>query len=148
MAENPEHHTSRKNAFSIIVVPNGETGRSKNYQFAPWHLVTGLAAAVVLVVTSVLLVLIFTPVGSLVPISNPYLENKYSKELVNLSERMTGVMQQLVELRTYNIKLRRALGENISESDSGFVAEKGTAEHKDEPQASKENQDQIAADLA
>ena len=70
----------------------------------------------VLIVSSVLLVLIYTPVGSLVPISNPYLENKYSKELVNLSQRMNGVMEQLVELRSYNIKLRKALGEDVSDT--------------------------------
>ena len=123
MPENSEHHASRKNVYSILVVPNGETRRSKNYEVAPWQLLGGLFVALVLVVSVVLLVLIYTPVGSLVPISNPYLENKYGKELVSLSQRMNGVMEQLVELRTYNIKLRRALGENIP--DSGAV-EAGT----------------------
>ncbi len=121
MAENRERHKTTKSALSIIVVPNGETGRSKNYQIVPWHLAAGLLVAILLVVSSVLLVLIYTPVGSLVPISNPYLENKYSKELVDLSDRMTRVMQQLYELRAYNIKLRQALGEDVMPSDSGLV---------------------------
>ena len=34
---------------------------------------------------------------------------------------MTSLMEQLVELRTYNIKLRRAMGENVAVSDSGIV---------------------------
>jgi murein DD-endopeptidase MepM/ murein hydrolase activator NlpD len=123
MADNREHHASRRNILSILVVPNGETRKSKNYEVAPWQLVAAVVAAVVVVVSCVLLILIFTPVGSLVPISNPYLENKYSKELVNLSQRMNGVMEQLVELRTYNIKLRRALGEDVALSDSGNVAQ-------------------------
>jgi len=116
MSENREHHASRKNVLSILVVPNGETRRSRNFEIVPWHLAAGLLAAMVLIVSSVLLVLIYTPVGSLVPISNPYLENKYSKELVNLSQRMNGVMEQLVELRSYNIKLRKALGEDVSDT--------------------------------
>lgn len=118
MSENREHHASRKNVLSILVVPNGETRRSRNYELAPWQLVAGISAAIVLVVSCVLLVLIYTPVGSLVPISNPYLENKYGKELVSLSQRMNGVMEQLVELRLYNIKLRRALGEDVADEDS------------------------------
>jgi len=118
MSENSAHHASRKNVLSIIVVPNGETRRSRNYEIVPWHLAAGLLSAIALIVSSVLLVLIYTPIGSLIPISNPFLENKYSKELVNLSQRMNGVMEQLVELRTYNIKLRNALGENVSEDDS------------------------------
>jgi murein DD-endopeptidase MepM/ murein hydrolase activator NlpD len=118
MSENRDHHASRKNVLSILVVPNGETRRSRNYEVAPWKLAAGLSGAVVLIIACVLLILIYTPVGSLVPISNPYLENKYGKELVSLSQRMNGVMEQLVELRSYNIKLRRALGENIPENDS------------------------------
>ena len=121
MSENSEHHASRKNVLSILVVPNGETRRSRNYEVAPWQIVAGLSAAIVVIVTSVLLILIYSPVGSLVPISNPFLENKYSKELVSLSQRMNGVMEQLVELRSYNIKLRRALGEDVSETDSAGV---------------------------
>jgi murein DD-endopeptidase MepM/ murein hydrolase activator NlpD len=127
MSENSEHHASRKNVLSILVVPNGETRKSRNYEVAPWHLAAGLLSAIVLIVSSVLLVLIYTPFGSLVPISNPYLENKYGKELVNLSQRMNGVMEQLVELRSYNIKLRRALGEDVSESDSVRVGTVNTA---------------------
>lgn len=126
MSENREHHASRKNVLSILVVPNGETRRSRNYEVAPWQLVAGLSAGIVLIVACVLLILIFTPVGSLVPISNPYLENKYSKELVSLSERMNGVMEQLVELRTYNIKLRKALGEDVAEEDSAEVSAEST----------------------
>jgi murein DD-endopeptidase MepM/ murein hydrolase activator NlpD len=122
MADNREHHASKKNVLSILVVPNGETRRSRNYEVVPWHLMAGIFAAIAVVVSSVLLVLIYTPIGSLVPISNPFLENKYSKELVSLSQRMNGVMEQLVELRSYNIKLRRALGEDVSESDSLKVA--------------------------
>ncbi len=147
MAENREHHSSKKNAFSILVVPNGDTGKSKNYQIAPWHLITGLLLAVFLVVSSVLLVLIYTPVGSLVPISNPYLENKYSKDLVALSERMTGVMNQLIELRTYNIKLRRALGEDISLSDSGAVVKQNVPRQQSQVEEAAETPDEAAANL-
>lgn len=126
MAENREHHTSRKNVLSVLVVPNGETRKSRNYEVVPWQLVAALIAAVVLIVSSVLLVLVYTPFGSLVPISNPYLENKYSKELVNLSQRMNSVMEQLVELRSYNIKLRKALGEDVTATDSGRVSVENT----------------------
>ena len=69
----------------------------------------------------VLLILIYTPVGEVFPLSNPGLENKYGKELISLNQRMASLMEQLVELRTYNIKLRRAMGEDVAISDSGIV---------------------------
>jgi murein DD-endopeptidase MepM/ murein hydrolase activator NlpD len=122
MSSNRDHHASKKNAYSVLVVPNGETGKSKNFRVAPWQIVTGLVLALGFTVSLVLIVLIFTPIGSYVPVSNPYLENRYRKELIELSQRMTGVMKQLVELRAYNITLRKALGEEIEVSDSGIVA--------------------------
>jgi murein DD-endopeptidase MepM/ murein hydrolase activator NlpD len=122
MSENRDHHTSRKNIYSVLVVPNGETGKSKNFRIAPWQIVATLVLALGFTIAVVLSVLIYTPIGSFVPVSNPYLENKYRKELVDLSQRMTGVMEQLVELRAYNVTLRKALGEEIEVSDSGIVA--------------------------
>jgi Membrane-bound metallopeptidase len=54
-------------------------------------------------------------------LSNKGLENKYNKELVSLNQQMMSLMERLVELQSYNIKLRRAFGENITLSDSGAV---------------------------
>jgi murein DD-endopeptidase MepM/ murein hydrolase activator NlpD len=156
MSENRNHHISRKNIYSVLVVPNGETGKSKNFQVAPWQIVLASLVSIGLVVASVLLVLIYTPAGSYVPIANPYLENKYSKQLVELSQRMTGVLEQLMELRTYNVRLRKALGEEIAESDSGIVgtstrqrgggtesmSESGSAVHE---QVSQERPSELAA---
>ncbi len=148
MAENREHHKTKHNELSIIVVPNGDTGKSKNFRIVPWHLVAGVLATVLLVVSSVLLVLIYTPVGSLVPISNPYLENKYGKELVDLSERMTRVMQQLYELRAYNIKLRQALGEDVSISDSGVVVQQTVRRQNTQPPVETERAEDVQAGVA
>lgn len=69
----------------------------------------------------VVLTLTYTPLGQVFPLSNKGLENRYSKELVSLNQRMMSLMEQLVELRSYNIKLRRAFGENMTLSDSGVV---------------------------
>lgn len=69
----------------------------------------------------VIVILTYTPVGQVFPLTNPGLENKYNKELVSLSKRMTSLMEELVQIRSYNIKLRRALGETVELSDSGRI---------------------------
>jgi murein DD-endopeptidase MepM/ murein hydrolase activator NlpD len=81
-----------------------------------------------------MLMLTYTPVGLIIPFSNPQLDNKYSKELISLNQRMMNLMEQFVELRSYNLKLRRALGENVIISDSGVVK---NAQHIDESEKSK-----------
>ena len=139
MAAESQHHNSKKNRFTIVLVPNEDASKAKNFRLAPWQFVTGLLAFRGSAVMIVLLILIYTPVGEVFPLSNPGLENKYGKELISLNQRMTSLMEQLVELRTYNIKLRRAMGENITISDSGIVkvtsrttqAEKNDLDRKD-----------------
>ena len=119
-AENP-HHISKKSRFTIVLVPDDDASKAKNFRLAPWQFVMGLITFAAVAVVLVLLILTYTPLGEIFPFSNPGLDNKYGKELLLLNQRMTSLMEQLVELRTYNIKLRRAMGENVTISDSGVV---------------------------
>ncbi len=121
MPADRQHHTSKKLRYDLLLVPSGDAGQSKSIRFAPWQVVLLLSGSVVFIVAVVLLVLIFTPVGAVVPIQNPELENKYGRELVSLNQRMTTMMEELVELREYNVKLRKALGENAVATDSGIA---------------------------
>jgi murein DD-endopeptidase MepM/ murein hydrolase activator NlpD len=121
LAAESQHHSSKKNRFTIVLVPDEDASKAKNFRLAPWQFVTGLLTFAVAAVVLVLLIFIYTPVGEIFPLSNPELENKYGKELISLNQRMTSLMEQLVELRSYNMKLRRAMGENLTISDSGVV---------------------------
>lgn len=121
MATDRQHHKSKKNRYTIVLVPDEDASRAKNFQLAFWQLATGFVFFAVLAVIIVVLALTYTPLGQVFPLSNKGLENKYSKELISLNQQMMGLMEQLVELRSYNIKLRRAFGENITVSDSGVV---------------------------
>jgi len=104
-----QHHKSKKVRYDVLFVPRDDGGRSKSIRFAPWQIYVLIAGSLVFVVTAVVILLVYTPVGTLIPIENPGLVNKYSKELISLNERMTNVMQELILLREYNVKLRNAL---------------------------------------
>ena len=60
----------------------------------------------------------YTPLGQLIPMTSPVWRNQYSRELVDLNRRMTSMMEELVELRMYNNKLRKVLGEKLPPADS------------------------------
>jgi len=121
LAADRQHHKSKKNRYTIVLVPDEDASKAKNFQIALWQLASGFVLFAVLAVMIVVLTLTYTPLGQVFPLSNKGLENRYSKELVSLNQRMMSLMEQLVELRSYNIKLRRAFGENITLSDSGVV---------------------------
>jgi murein DD-endopeptidase MepM/ murein hydrolase activator NlpD len=121
LAEDRRHHRSKKNRYTIILVPNEDASKAKNFRFAAWQLTLVVILFACLSATLAILLLSYTPLGQVFPLTNPGLENKYGKELVSLSKRMTSLMEELVEIRSYNIKLRRALGENVELSDSGRI---------------------------
>jgi murein DD-endopeptidase MepM/ murein hydrolase activator NlpD len=121
LATDRQHHKSKKNRYTVVLVPDEDASKAKNFQIAFWQLATGFVLFAVLAVMIVVLTLTYTPLGQVFPLSNKGLENRYNKELVSLNQRMMSLMEQLVELRSYNIKLRRAFGENITLSDSGVV---------------------------
>jgi murein DD-endopeptidase MepM/ murein hydrolase activator NlpD len=116
-----QHHRSKKTRYDVLLVPRDDAGNAKSVRFAPWQVYFLVAGSLVLVVVAVLALLVYTPVGTLIPIENPGLVNKYSKELVALNQRMTSMMEQLLELRGYNVKLRKALGEKVVATDSGVA---------------------------
>jgi murein DD-endopeptidase MepM/ murein hydrolase activator NlpD len=137
-----QHHISKKNRFTIVLVPDEDASKAKTFKVAPWQFVIGMILCAAAAVALVLLVFTYTPVGEIFPFSNSGLENKYSKELLSLNKRMTNLMEQLVELRSYNVKLRRALGENIAVSDSGVVR---TIQRTDEPEKNKTGDEERSA---
>jgi murein DD-endopeptidase MepM/ murein hydrolase activator NlpD len=116
-----QHHRSKKTRYDVLLVPRDDAGKAKSVRFAPWQVYFLVVGSLVLVISAVLAMLVYTPVGTLIPIENPGLVNKYSKELVALNQRMTSMMEQLLELREYNVKLRKALGEKVVATDSGVT---------------------------
>jgi murein DD-endopeptidase MepM/ murein hydrolase activator NlpD len=116
-----QHHRSKKTRYDVLLVPRDDAGKAKSLRFAPWQVYLLIASSLVLVIAGVLVLLVYTPVGTMIPIENPGLVNKYSKELIALNQRMTSMMEQLLELREYNVKLRKALGEKVVATDSGVA---------------------------
>lgn len=105
------HHTSKRRHYTVVLVPNEEASESRSYRFAPWQVRLVVTAAVVLVIAAFTALLFWTPLSGWLSIPNPELENRYGKEIVALNDRMVTMMEQLLEMRTYNVQLRNALGD-------------------------------------
>ncbi len=121
MAEERSHHISKKRRYDILLVPSDDSSEPKRFRLTPGQIGATLGGSIAFVIATVILLLMYTPLGPMVPIPNPELENRYNKELLSINQRMSDVMEQLVELRSYNVKLRQALGENVTLTDSGVV---------------------------
>lgn len=105
------HHISKRRHFTVVLVPNDEASDSRSFRFKPWQVRALLTTAVVLVVAAFTALLYWTPLAGWLNIPNPELENRYGKEIVALNDRMVTMMEQLLEMRSYNLQLRNALGD-------------------------------------
>jgi len=115
-----EHHKSKKKVYSIVVVA-GEDAEPRTFRVTFLQGIGLGFLAFSILVGSVLAVVVYTRVGTLLPIKNPELENRYNRELVALYNDVAHMKEQLLEIGSYNVKLRKALGENVALTDSGVV---------------------------
>ena len=131
MSTDASHHRSKKRGYTFLFVPNDDVAEPRNLRLALWQVLALAFGFVGGIVGLVFVLLIYTPIGTWVNIPNPALEIRYTQELVSLNQRMASLMEQLVELRGYNVKLRNALGEQAVVTDSGIVVTKSARRESD-----------------
>jgi murein DD-endopeptidase MepM/ murein hydrolase activator NlpD len=107
----------RKNrvlAFDIVVVPVGESGKTRKFHLTWWKLTRLVAAIVAVCVILTLAAITFTPLMRLVPIPASVLEVRYGRQLFDTQERLKSLAEDVLILKTYNLQLRKALGEKVT----------------------------------
>lgn len=130
MPSDSSHHTSKKAHYTVLLVRTDDVAEPRNVRLGLWQVVLLFLGSIALVVAVVFALLFYTPLAAWVNIPNPELEIRYTQELVSLNQKMASLMEQLVELRSYNVKLRNALGEQAVATDSGVVVT-GTVRTRD-----------------
>ncbi len=141
MPSEPVRRRKQKKRYSVVLIPSGDSSHPKNFSFGRIGAVILVIAVVLLITGAVISVLIFTPAGALVPISRTELEKRYRREMTSIQEQLNSIAGEMVTLRAYNVKLRKALGENISEKDSSLIVEGGpgaAVTHQAPPGAERE----------
>ena len=119
----------RKNrvaAFDVLVVPVGESGKTRKFHLTRGK-IAGLVAGIVAVcVVATLAAITFTPLMRLVPIPASVLEARYGKQLFETQAHLKTLAEDVLVLKGYNLQLRKALGERVK-SDSTRVSARPVA---------------------
>ncbi len=123
------HETARerkdKRHFTLVLISGTDSKDTRTFSASLWKLI-GIVVAVIVVLTALITAtIVYTPVGSRLPIDNPKLETEYGRQIQEIRERMVLLFEQLNALRGYNVRLRKALGEEISPADSSLLAAGG-----------------------
>jgi len=123
--EKNSHRHKEPNRYTLVVVPSDQSKKTRTFSLGVFGFASIVTTLCLLIVGITLAVLMYTPLGPLVPIPHPELEQLYGKKIVEIQEQVNKLLGEMVQMRQYNLHLRRALGENISEEDSAAMVERG-----------------------
>ena len=112
------HHTSKDTSFQFVVIPQGDTGSTRSFKASVKTIVLVGAVVVVTIMGITIATLLYTPAALLLPMSELQLRKQYGTELYAVQERMNRLSSEVLVLREYNNKLRKALGQQEISADS------------------------------
>lgn len=116
------HDRKEKRRFTLVLVPGDESEKTRTLSVSRWGIVAASSAVFFVIVALIFVIIIYTPLRSLMPVSNSDLEKRYGRQIVEIQEQVNELLQEMVILRGYNLRLRKALGETISGEDSSLIA--------------------------
>ncbi|MBI1803629.1 MAG: peptidoglycan DD-metalloendopeptidase family protein [Ignavibacteriae bacterium] len=114
----PENVRERKGnpRYTVVLVPEGETKQPWTVSFSRWGLIAVVAGTFLVIVSLVVAAFVYTPIGARLPIARGDLEERYGKQIVGIQEQLRALVEEMVVLRAYNLRLRTTLGEKIQGS--------------------------------
>lgn len=120
----PENGRERKKRarYTFVVLPDGESQRTRTFSASVPGLVGTILASFLVIVLLILAAIVYTPIGSLLPIANPALEQQYAKQISEIQTQIGTLLDQVNVLRAYNVRLRKAMGEELHGEDSVLAA--------------------------
>jgi murein DD-endopeptidase MepM/ murein hydrolase activator NlpD len=114
MTAERDHHKTKERRFEILLIPHGDAGEKRSFAFTAGGIAALLGGVVAVIFLAAVLLLGYTPLGMVVPISNSEIQRRYGLQLYELQTRLSRVSEEFIVLREYNRKLRAALGEDLS----------------------------------
>jgi len=112
----------KKRRFTLIFVPDAESEQPRTFSASKFGFIASLGALFFGIVAIIVIVVMFTPVRRLLPVYNPEIEQRYGTQILAIQEQVSNLLHEMMVLRSYNLRLRKALGENIGSEDSSMIA--------------------------
>jgi murein DD-endopeptidase MepM/ murein hydrolase activator NlpD len=133
-----KHHVSKDRTFQIVVIPQGDSGSTRSFKASVMTIVLACCGIVLFVIGLTVAAIIYTPAGLLLPMSEEQLRQRYGAELFEVQQRLNRVSSEVLVLREYNNKLRKALGQQELPADSVFNFSAATTAAAELPDRSAE----------
>lgn len=122
MAAENVRERKQKRRYTFVVVPDAKAEKTRTFSASLLGLIGTVLATFLVIVALIFAAIIYTPVGTHLPISSPEIVKQYGKQIIDIRNQLQSLVQEITVLRGYNVRLRRAMGEKISGTDSSALA--------------------------
>ena len=99
MSADRDHHVTKERKFQILVIPQGNAGEKRSFALTIGRIIIILGGFVAVILVAVVLLLGYTPLGVLIPISNTEIQKRYGIQLYELQTRLSKVSEEFIVLR-------------------------------------------------
>ena len=123
-------HRKRKRQTTFVLIPGDESGRARTVSAGKAVIASVVSLGILLIAALTLAVVVYTPAGMYLPIVNPELENKYGRRIIEIQDQLHTLTSEMIMLQEYNIRLRKVLGENMSDTESSHLIQTNTGNSK------------------
>lgn len=131
------HHVSKDRSLQFVVIPQGDTGSTRSFKASVLTIVLVSCFSVALIIGLTIAAIVYTPAGLYIPISEEHLRERYGAQLFDVQQRLNRVTAEVLVLREYNNKLRKALGQQELPADSTFDFQAANVAATDAPDKSE-----------
>jgi len=118
-------HRQERRKYTLVFIPGDESNATKTFSLGRIGIIALLASVSAVIAVVVILILVFTPLGAVLPIGHPELEEQYRGKVLQIQEQLNSLMGEMVFLRSYNVRLRKALGEKELVDTPGYKIDEG-----------------------
>lgn len=108
----------QKRRYTFIVVPDLKSEKTRHVSVTRSGFISIVVSTFIILIAVILALIIYTPIGAQLPISQTTIAKKYNRQLMDVQGQLQSLLSEVSVLRGYNIRLRNVLGEKINPEDS------------------------------
>ena len=113
---------TEKRRYTVVVFKEGATGSTRTFSFSRKGLAISLFSAILVLILLTLAGIVYTPVGTYLPIRDKEKEKRYGNQILDIQKQVLTISKAMDALRAYNFRLRKAMGETLSAPESVALA--------------------------
>lgn len=98
--------------YTVVFLPSDQSKKLRSFSVNAIGMAAIALTAIGIIISLVLVAIVYTPLGRVLPIASPELERLYGQKVTEIQRQLNSLVVEVTTLQSYNERLRIALGEN------------------------------------